>query len=126
VPPDPATGNRRRSDDAEMFLNSRGGRIHLFPVKSQADEVAFHNFQARGGFLISACKNAGGVYYVVIQARRDSECRLLNPWPGRQIILRETGKSEPVPFQLDQNHGESIVFSALAGHQYLIDLQTAV
>ncbi len=29
-------------------------------------------FQARGGFLVSACKNANGVYYVEIQSRRDS------------------------------------------------------
>ena len=30
VPPDAATRIRRRSDDAEMLLNSRSGRIHLF------------------------------------------------------------------------------------------------
>jgi hypothetical protein len=113
------TGNaRRRGDDTEMLLNSRSGRIHLFPVVPQAEEVAFRDFQARGGFLVSACKNAGGVYHVEIQARRDIQCKLMNPWPGKQVRLHEVDKTEPVPFQLDNSNGECLVFSALAGHRY--------
>ena len=121
--PDQANSRRRSSLDAEMLLNSRGGRIHLFPVVSPADEVAFHNFQARGGFLVSACKNADGVYHVEVQARRDQQCQLMNPWPGNPVTVLDVGKTEAVPFQLDKNNGECLVFAALAGHSYSIEPQ---
>ena len=94
-------------------------------MKSETDEVAFHNFQARGGFLVSAGKNAGGVYHVAIRSRRNGQCQLLNPWPGRQIILREAGNPKDVPFQLDQNNGECIVFPALAEHEYFVAVKSA-
>ena len=113
-------GRRRPGDDSEALLNSRSGRIHLFPVVAQADEVAFHDFQARGGFLISACRKADGVYYVEIQARRDNRCQLMNPWPGRQVIIREAGKAEPVPFELDKTNGECLVFAMTAGQKVLV------
>jgi hypothetical protein len=45
------------------------------PAAPAADTLAFRNFQARGGFLVSARKNAGGVYHVEIQARRDHPCQ---------------------------------------------------
>jgi glycosyl hydrolase family 95 len=121
VSPETTGGRRRRNDDAEMLLNSRGGRIHLFPVVSQTDEVAFHNFQARGSFLVSACKNTDGVYYIEIQSRRDIPCELMNPWPSKQVIVREIGKTESLPFQLDKSNGECLVFSTLAGHKYSVE-----
>jgi hypothetical protein len=141
--PDPPAGNeygpaaramapnrRRAGTDPEMLLNSRSGRIHLFPVAvwdppavdafSKKDEVAFRNFQARGGFLVSACKNAGGVYYVEIEARRDQRCQLMNPWPGKQVSVHEVGNAETVPVQLDTGNGECLIFSARVGRKYLV------
>ena len=44
--------------DAEALLNSRGSRMHLFPAVPSDAEFAFHNFQARGGFLVSAARDA--------------------------------------------------------------------
>jgi len=73
---------RRPGEDSEALLNSRSGRIHLFPAIPPKTEVAFRNFQARGGFLVSAGNNATGVYYVEVEARRDLDCQLMNPWPG--------------------------------------------
>ncbi|HEX3857074.1 MAG TPA: hypothetical protein VHY30_07250 [Verrucomicrobiae bacterium] len=63
-------GGAEIGGDAETLLNSRSGRINLFPAVLPSSEVAFRNFQASGGFLVSAAKNAGGIYYVEIQARR--------------------------------------------------------
>ncbi len=118
------------NNDVEKLLNSRSGRIHLFPVSewdppltdaySKKNEVSFRNFQARGGFLVSACKNTDGVYYVEIEARRDNSCQLMNPWPGQLVVVREVGKKEPVPTHLDTSNGECIIFSALSGHKYQI------
>jgi Glycosyl hydrolase family 95 catalytic domain len=125
VSPDEA-GNQRRQNhlDPEMLMNSRSGRIHLFPLAAPTDEIAFHNFQARGGFLVSACKNANGVYHVEIEARRDHQCQLMNPWPGKPVGIHEAGESEPVPFHLDTSNGECVVFSAIAGRKYSVMLQS--
>jgi hypothetical protein len=122
-PRDPALRGLRltgREEDAEAMLNSRGGRIHLFPVIPAADEVAFQNFQARGGFLVSACKNADEVYHVEIEARRNHPCQLMNPRPGKKVAVHEVGKPQPMPAHLDTSNGECLTFSALAGHKYLI------
>ena len=141
--PDPPPGNeygaearasaaraRRSSFDPETLLNSRSGKIHLFPVPvwdppnidaiSHRDEVAFRNFQARNGFLVSACKNADGVYYVEIEARREVPCQVMNPWPGTRVAVHEVGKTENVPVRIDTANGECLIFSAVAGHKYVI------
>jgi hypothetical protein len=119
VAPDPA--NRRNRGDAETLLNSRSGRIHLFPAVQPLAEVAFRNFQARGGFLVSAAKNAEGVYFVEIQSRRDLPCRLMNPWPGKRPVVHEVGKTENLPAELDTGNGECLVFATIAGHQYRVE-----
>jgi hypothetical protein len=125
VPQDPAGGGRaaRGGPDAETLLNSRSGRIHLFPVPASTADVAFRKFQARGGFLVTACKNAGGVYYLEIEPRRDNQCRLMNPWPGKPVLVHEAGKTQPVPVQVDRSNGECLVFSTVANHKYHMEPQ---
>lgn len=113
-----------------MLLNSRSGRIHQFPVPewdppaedaiSKKNEVAFRNFQARGGFLVSACKNGYRVYHVEIEAQRDTQCSLMNPRPGHPVTIQEKEQGKAVPAPLDTSNGECIIFSALAGHKYLV------
>jgi hypothetical protein len=122
---DPGATRRRSSSggDAEALLNSRSGRIYLFPVVTPSAEIAFHHFQARGGFLVSAARNADGVYFLEIRPRRDNQCRLMNPWPGKTVVIHESGKTEPVPAQIDRANGECIVFATVANHQYRIDVQ---
>jgi len=106
--------------DAERLLNSRSGRIHLFPAVEPGTEVAFRNFQARGAFLVSAAKNAHEVYFLEVRARRDGVCRIMNPWPGRAIVVREAGKTETVASMVDQSNGECLEFAAVAGKTYSI------
>ena len=127
IPPDATTAARQgglgggRGSDIEGLLNSRSGRIHLFPVPGESPNVAFHNFQARGGFLVSACKNSSGIAFVEIQARRDIPCQVINPWPGKAVVVNESGKTEALPVKVDTSNGECLVFSALAGHTYRIE-----
>ncbi len=104
--------------DAEALLNSRSGRIHLFPAISPEAEIAFHNFQTRGGFLVSAAKNAQEVYYLEVQPQRDNICRIMNPWPGRQVSIYEAGKREPLQVDIERSNGECLVFTAVAGKKY--------
>jgi len=106
--------------NAETLLNSRSGRIHLFPA-IQADEViAFRNFQARGAFLVSAAKNAEKVYFLEVVARRDNPCQIMNPWTGRSVIVIESVSKKPVKTSIDKSNGECIVFHAKAGKKYVI------
>lgn len=124
--PDESSYTRRRGNilDAENLLNSRSGRIHLFPLENENNpDIAFHNFQAKGGFLVSACKNAEGVYYLEVQPQRDNVCSLMNPWPGEKVLVTDSYKSGRVKFKLDKTNGECIKFSALAGHKYVIEKQ---
>lgn len=107
--------------DAESLLNSRSGRMHLFPAVTPKTAVAFRNFQARGAFLVSAAKNAEAVYFLEVQARRDGVCRIMNPWPGKSIVVRETGKTDPLPVQIDKSSGECLEFAAVAGRTYSIE-----
>lgn len=124
VPPDQSLRRRRNvaAINAEALLNSRSGRIHLFPLSIDQENIAFYHFQARGGFLVSACKNSDGVYYLEIQPRRDNTCFLMNPWPGQKIFVHEVGKTTPVDFELDKSNGECIIFPAVSGHKYLVSL----
>ncbi|MGA9406141.1 MAG: hypothetical protein WBW71_03305, partial [Bacteroidota bacterium] len=107
--------------DAETFLNSRSGRIHLFPAVPPSTVVAFHNFQACGGFLVSAAKDADSVYYLEIDARRSIPCEVMNPWPGKQVIISEVETKKALPVKIDHSNGECIKFSAIAGYKYLIN-----
>jgi hypothetical protein len=109
------------SFDAETLLNSRSGRMYLFPAVAPKTEIAFHNFQARGGFLVSAAKDADRVYFLEVQARRNTTCRIMNPWPGQPIAVHEVGKSEPVAVMIDKSNGECLEFSAVAGRRYSIE-----
>jgi hypothetical protein len=111
----------RSGYDPEALLNSRSGRMHLFPAVTPDAELAFHHFQARGGFLVSAAKNAQGVYFLEVQPRRDNTCRLMNPWPGRAVIVREAGKTEPVAVKVDKSNGECLEFPAVSGKKYSIE-----
>jgi hypothetical protein len=107
--------------DAETLLNSRSGRVHLFPAVGKTNEVAFHNFQARGAFLVSACQKTDGVYFVEIGARRSLPCQIMNPWPGKHVVVHEIGRTEATPFELNTNNGECIVFPAIAGRNYRVE-----
>jgi hypothetical protein len=52
----------------------------------QTNEVAFRNFQARGGFLVSAASNAAGVYYLEIGAAE-------HPVPLDESMARQQGRN---------------------------------
>jgi hypothetical protein len=112
--------------DAETLLNSRSGRMHLFPAIAPKTEIAFHNFQAREGFLVSAAKNAEEVYFLEVQPRRDNTCRIMNPWPGKTVIVQEVDTKKPVAVKIDKTNGECLEFSAVAGKKYSVQVEKQV
>ncbi len=106
----------------ERLMNSRSGRIHLFPSVPDWTVAAFRSFLARGGFEVSAARDAGGVRAVTVRARRDNACRLMNPWPGKAVSVTDLTAGGPARFALDTENGECIAFDAAAGHEYSVDL----
>lgn len=115
-------GPKEKSHDpggtVEALLNSRSGRIHLFPAVAPEAQVAFHRLQARGGFLVSACHDATGVTYVEIEARRPGTCRVMNPWPGQKIRIKDAVSGKPTPLTLDTSNGECLVFETATARRY--------
>ncbi len=107
----------------ERLMNSRSGRIHLFPAVPEWTECAFRDFLARGGFRVSAGRTVNGVESpVTVAAVRSIPCRLMNPWPDREVRVTEATSGQVIPAVLDSANGECVVFHAEAGHTYSISV----
>jgi len=107
--------------EPERLLNSRSGRIHLFPVVPDWSEVSFHEMLARGGFIVSAAKDKEGIKAVVIKAKRSIPCQIMNPWIGSDIFIIDNTTGNKVSFELNTNNGQCIIFSTEADHEYCIN-----
>ncbi len=107
----------------ERLMNSRSGRIHLFPVVPDWTECSFRDFMARGGFCLSAIRSAKGVEGdVTVKASRSIPCRLMNPWVGQAVQVTDAGSGEKVAVAVDKSNGECLVLEAQAGHTYSVAL----
>ena len=121
---DNATLLRELDEAPERLMNSRSGRIHLFPAVPDWTECAFQDFLARGGFRVSAARTAqGAVSPVTITAVRTITCQLMNPWPGRAVLVTDETARQAVPAVMDTANGECVVFQAEAGHTYSISME---
>lgn len=107
----------------ERLMNSRSGRIHLFPAVPNWTVATFRSFLARGGFEVTAAREADGIRAVAVKARRDNRCRLMNPWPGKSVTVTDLTGEGPAKYHMDTSNGECIVFDAVGGHEYSIDLK---
>ena len=105
----------------ERLMNSRSGRIHLFPAVPDWTVAAFQGFLARGGFSVSAARNEKGVTAVTVEASRSIPCQIMNPWPGREVTVTDLETGSPVPAELDRSNGECLVFQAEKGRRYSLD-----
>ncbi len=105
----------------ERLMNSRSGRIHLFPAVPDWTVAAFRDFLARGGFAVSAARDEGGVQAVTVRAARSIPCRIMNPWPGQDVAVTSLASGKALPFRMEKDNGECIVFHAEKGAEYTID-----
>ena len=105
----------------ERLINSRSGRIHLFPSVPDWTTCAFEGLRARGGFFVSAEMRNGAVEgEVLVESVRDVECQLMNPWPGRPVRVVDAESGEAVDFALDASNGECVRFPTRAGGRYIV------
>lgn len=105
----------------ERMLNSRSGRIHLFPAVPGWSVITFRNLLARGGFAVSAAKDETGVTAVVISSARTLPCRLMDPWDTWELSITDLTTGQETPWEPENDNGRCILFCAEAGHSYSID-----
>lgn len=56
-----------------------------------------------------------------IDARRSLPCQIMNPWPRKQVVVHEVGKTETTPFEVNTTNGECIVLPAKGNCKYRIE-----
>jgi hypothetical protein len=78
----------------EMLVQSHQGVLRVFPVWPRDRAASFGRLRTPGAFLVSADFREGQVGRVVIESERGGRCRLVNPWPGRKVVLRMKGLPE--------------------------------
>ena len=65
--------------------------LHIFPCVPPTGEIVMENLAAQGGFRVSAVRTASGaIEDVAILSTVGGNCCLANPWPGREVVVRDT------------------------------------
>jgi len=75
----------------------------------------------RNVIAVSAECIEGHVTFVRLHARRDETCRVMNPWQGAAVTVRDETAGAAVAHHVDEQRGQCIVFPARAGHGYAIE-----
>ncbi|MCX6874187.1 MAG: hypothetical protein NTW21_10320 [Verrucomicrobia bacterium] len=68
---------------SELFLQSVGGVIRVFPAWPKDKDGRFTHLRAQGGFLVTAEQKAGVITQLEIASTVGGPLRLLNPWTGK-------------------------------------------
>jgi len=90
--------------------------ICVFPAIVEAwREVRFSRLRAQGAFLVTAERRDGCTAYVLIESEAGVDCRLVNPWPGQQVVVMQGG--EIVAHEVD---GDVLAFATRAGQTYAV------
>jgi hypothetical protein len=100
-----------------MLLQGHHGKIRVFPVWPRNQPASFGRLRAPGAFLVSGEIRNGEIGPVEIESERGRTCRLVNPWPGRSVVLRRSVGGE------ERLSGELLEWSTLAGEHDTLRLQ---
>ena len=76
----------------EMLCMSAGNVIRLFRVFPKNQNADFKNIRTWGAFLVSAKLKDGKVTDVKILSEKGKPCTIINPWPGKKVVLIRNGK----------------------------------
>jgi alpha-L-fucosidase 2 len=70
-----------------MLMQSHEGVIRLFPCWPKDQDARFGTLRAVGSFLVSAELKGGVISGVKITSEKGGDCVIVNPWPGRIVLL---------------------------------------
>jgi alpha-L-fucosidase 2 len=82
--------------------------LRVFSVWPKDKDAKFANIRAWGAFLVSGELKSGEVQYVKITSERGKDCTMVNPWPGRKVVLSREKKVETLS-------GDRFTFKTKAG-----------
>jgi alpha-L-fucosidase 2 len=88
--------------------------LRVFGVWPRDRDARFASIRARGAFLVSGELADGHVRYVLIRSERGRPCTLVNPWPGKAVVLYRNGKQGETP------RGERLKFATAVGEEILL------
>lgn len=76
----------------DMVMMSHLGFIQFFPVWPTSKDAKFVRLRARGAFLVDGEFNNGQIVSASIFSERGKDCKVVNPWPGQQLMVtRDAG-----------------------------------
>jgi alpha-L-fucosidase 2 len=97
----------------EMLLQSHSGTLRVFPaVPKSWEDVSFSTLRAEGAFLVSADREGGLTTRVEIRAEKGGECRLEDPFQGKEFVVTGLSKravqSEGGELRIQLRPGQSV------------------
>lgn len=98
----------------EMLLQSCGGVLRVFPALPKEQDAMF-TLWGEGGFAVTSESCRGEIRYVAIRSTRGGVCRLVDPWPGEQLAVRQG--HERVDILREKGH---ITFDTTPGREYIL------
>ena len=87
--------------------------IRIFPAWPEEWDAQF-SLLCRGGFLVSSAIRNGEIQFVSIDAEQAGECRIRNPWPGREVLIFRNGK------RWKKQKSDMLIMSAKKSDQLMI------
>lgn len=97
-----------------MLCMGHLGVLRVFGVWPRDRDARFGDIRAEGAFLVSSQLAKGQVQYVRILSERGRACVLVNPWPGKAVVLYRDGK------QSVTLRGERLKLTTAAGEEILL------
>jgi len=101
----------------EMLLQSYEGMIRLFPAWPASRDARFDSLRTYGAFLVSSEKRNGTVQWVNILSEKGRICRIENPWPGQEPVVRCDRRKIAA-----EEKGQDLMFPTEAGRTYSLEL----
>ncbi|GHT42400.1 hypothetical protein AGMMS49965_13830 [Bacteroidia bacterium] len=108
-------------EQPDRLINSRSGRIHLFPCVPDGSTIAFKNMLARGAFQVSAESVKGAVTYISLTSIHGGEVIIVNPFDDENLTVHDVTTNAIQKHTIaPHSSGDGIVFGTAAGHKYEI------
>jgi alpha-L-fucosidase 2 len=98
----------------EMLCMSHRQVLRLFPVWPKDKDAQFWTLRAEGAFLVSSQLKDGTVQFVKILSEKGRDCTIVNPWPGKKIVVYSNGK------KIDTLKGDRVVLKTTAGETVVL------
>jgi hypothetical protein len=72
-----------------------------------------------GAFLVSSELRDGEVKELIVESEKGRSCTVLNPWPGKKLLVFEVTNNEERSVSVQQE-GDKFTFETRAGKKYKI------